>query len=280
MAINDKLLTQLAEMRNFTKYHPDRIPFAIHLGGTQTQTHCNETIYENRAKVLALGPSPTLVTPGISDSYDCPNPEKAMGFFERHLGEDLALQWDTNQTDLLDIQRSDGHPELFRFLYDGILVIGLHVIDPVDEYVSARQTRMVTSMEWLAETVETMFEQHEIRGVIIAGHSGKSERNQRFFSKAKKYFVARSNVPVLYLYGDKLEFGIDKNSSPFYYVQISPSSLLAPTFIDVAPQIKGKPKHLHREKDLEQTIVQTIVGNNMFRINQQGRAYPNAGETP
>jgi len=276
ISIDDGLESQLAELRNFTKYHPDRVPFAIHLGGTETQAHCNETIYENRAKILALGPSPTVVTPGTSDSYDCPNPEEAMEFFERHLGEDLALRWDTNQTDLLDIRRSDRHPELFRFLYDGILVIGLHVIDPVEEYVSARQKRMVTSLEWLAESVETMFEQHEIRGVIIAGHSGKSERNERFFSKAKKYFIARSNVPVLYLYGDKLDFDIDKNSSPFYFVQISPSPLLGPTFIDVAPRINGEPKHLHLQKDREQTI----IGYSMFRIDQQGRAYPNAGETP
>ncbi len=268
----------MAVLRNFTKHNPEDIPFGIHLGGTEKYNYCNESIYEHRANMLSQMPSPTFVTPGQGDWFDCPNQEEAFGFFTKHLGHDLAEKWSVDQTAILNIERSERNPELFRFLFDGILVIGLHVVDPPknDEFVATRQKRMQTSLEWLAESVESMFEQHEIRGAIIVGHAGKSELNERFFSKAKKYFsTGRNDIPVLYLFGNHLEFEVDKNSSPFYYVQMSPSKMLAPSFIDVAPQKNGKIKSLHAQEGR----VQTILGKNMYRIDQQGGQLDTA-ETP
>jgi hypothetical protein len=288
-----RLQSQMEKLSDHAKNNSKRnITLGIHLGGTQKSSQCAESTYENHAQLIAKGPRPTFVTPGKSDWFDCPRQEEAFGFFKKHLGPDLLSRWPTNQLEHLgNIQRSKQHPELFRLCVEGILFIGLHMIDPPgnQEYNSSRDKRMEASMQWLAESIEGNFAEREIRGVILLGHAGRSERNEKLFAHTRTYFdtssssststttsSTRQNVPVLYLHGDGLVWKVDKDRSPFYDVQVHQGGLAEPLFIDVAPQINGKVKSLHRQK----SGLMTILGKGLFRLDQQQGPYKDPTKKP
>jgi len=273
-----RLQSQMAELRDGIRKNPQRnITLGIHLGGTQKSSQCAESTYEVHAYLLAKGPRPTFVTPGKSDWFDCPRREEAFGFFMKHMGPGLVSKWHANQSKNLDIQRSDQNPELFRFYAEGILFIGLHMIDPPadQEYISSRDKRMKESMQWFADSIEVNFAKREVRGVVLLGYSGQSERNKKFFTYTRKYFDnirTRQNIPVLYLHGDGHSWKVDKDESPFYDVQVDQGGLAEPCIVDVAPQSNGKVKSIH--KDRHNKDQQVILGKGLFRVDQQGGRYP------
>jgi len=279
-----RLRSQMTELSSYTKNNPKRkISFGIHLGGTQKVSQCAESTYENHAHLIAKGPRPTFVTPGKRDWFDCPRQEEAFGFFMKHLGPDLISKWDAYQSEKLHIQRSKEHPELFSLYTEGILFLGLHMIDPPadQEYTSSREKRLATSMQWFAESIEGNFVEREIRGVVILGHAGRSERNEKFFVQTRKYFEnssTRQNIPVLYLHGDGLASKIDKEHSPFYDVQVDQGGLAEPCIIDVAPQRNGKVRSLHKARDKSDS--QTILGKGLFRLDQQQGRYSDPQKIP
>lgn len=219
-------------------------------------------MYEKHANTIAQFSSPTFVTPGKSDWFDCSNKDEAFGFFVQHLGPNLSMRWQTNQTSPLGIQRSEKHPELFRFVYEGVLVIGLHMINPMEEYISSRDKRLETSMQWLAESVEENFEQREIRGVVVVGHAGKSENTNHFFPQARKYFSGRSDIPVLWLHANGDEWKLDVRS-PLYFVGVDQRGLTRPMVVNVAEQLNGKPHGLRERSDS-----QKIVGKSLFLVDK------------
>ena len=282
----------MADLRDYAKNNPERnISLGIHLGDTQKVSNslCAESAYENHAYLIAKGPRPTFVTPGNSDWYDCPRREEAFGLFMKHLGPDFISKWHAEDYENFDIQRSEENPELFSFYIEGILFIGVHMIDaPVNqESKTTRGKRMKASMEWLAESVETNFANREIRGAIIMGHAGRSERNQQFFTHTAKYFTnitTREKVPVIYLHGDGLTWEVDRTFSEdtswdnFYDVQIEQSGLAEPCIIDVAPQRRGKVQGL--EKDDVINDMQTTLGEGLFRVDQRQGRYPDPMDIP
>jgi hypothetical protein len=282
------LKSQMKKLSDYTKNNSKRnIALGIHLGGTQKSSQCAESTYEKHAQLIAKGPRPTFVTPGKSDWFDCPRQEEAFGFFQKHLGPELQSRWPKNQLENLGLfQRSQNHPELFRLCVEGILFVGLHMIDPPgsQESTSLRDNRMEASMQWLAESIEESFAGREIRGVVILGHVGRSDHNEPFFAHTRKYFdtnsstsssSTRQNLPVLYLHGDGLTWNVDKNLSPFYDVQVHKGGSAEPLLIDVAPQIKGEVKGLHRHKG----GLVTILGKGLFRLDQQQGRYKDADPT-
>mmetsp|Transcript_15759 Transcript_15759/g.32282 ORF Transcript_15759/g.32282 Transcript_15759/m.32282 type:complete len:447 (+) Transcript_15759:120-1460(+) len=281
-----RLRSQMAELRDGIKNSPERnISLGIHLGNTQKVSNslCAESAYENHASLIAKGPRPTFVTPGNSDWFDCPRREEAFGLFLKHMGPDFISQWHREQFEEFDIQRQEENPELFSFYIEGILFIGVHMIDPPEnqESLTARNKRMKASMEWFANAIETNIEKREIRGVIIMGHAGRSERNQPFFKHIAKYFVninTRENIPVTYLHGDGLKWEVDRSFSEeaswsqFYDIQVDKGGLTEPFIMDVAPRGNGEVQGL--EKDDDNNDMQTIIGNGLFRLDQQKGRYP------
>mmetsp|Transcript_5707 Transcript_5707/g.16331 ORF Transcript_5707/g.16331 Transcript_5707/m.16331 type:complete len:446 (+) Transcript_5707:152-1489(+) len=281
-----RLRSQMAELRDYVRDTPARnVSFGIHLGDTQKVSNslCAESAYENHAYLISKGPRPTFVTPGNSDWFDCPRREEAFGFFLKHLGPDLISQWHREQFETFDIQRSKDAPELFSFYIEGILFIGLHMIDPPanQESATARNKRMKASMEWYASTIETNMDSREIRGAVVMGHAGRSEKNEHFFRHMAKYFAnigTRENIPVVYLHADGLEWKVDRsfseeaNWSQFYDIQIDQGGLTEPCIIDVASQRKGEIQAL--TKDDENNDMQTIVSNGLFRLDREKGRYP------
>ncbi|VEU41382.1 unnamed protein product [Pseudo-nitzschia multistriata] len=280
-----RLRSQMSELRDYIHDNPKRnLTLGIHLGNTQKVSNslCAESAYKNHAYLISKGPSPTFVTPGKSDWFDCPRREEAFDFFVKYMGPDFISEWHREQFENFEIQRSEENPELFTFYIEGILFIGLHMIDsPGNQESSAtRNKRVKASMEWFANTIETNMERREIRGVIIMGHAGRSESNQQSFTHMAKYFVGigtRENIPVMYLHGNGAKWEVDRSFSQeaswsqFYDVQVDQGGLTEPCIIDVAPQRLGKVTKL--EKNENNNDMETIIANGLFRLDQQKGRY-------
>jgi hypothetical protein len=221
---------------------------------------------------------PTLVVPGDNDWYDCPNRTESFGYFQEHFGT-LETRWHKKDYEALGIKRSDDNPELFVFYKEGILFIGLHLINAPIEHEDIRSwdARMKVNKEWVARNIESYFQKFEIRGVILLGHCLRSPRTRPFFLTVADYFVNithRENVPVLYLHGDGHKWDVDTKLSHqihwkhFRDVQVDQGGLADPIIVDIATQKKGKLMGLTQRNDLE-----VVFGRGLFRIDRQRGKY-------
>lgn len=215
-----RLEQQIVEMKEYVKNNPNRnISFTVHVGDIQKvdNTKCAESSYERVASLLKKGPLPTLLIPGDNDWYDCPDRQGSFQLFMKYFGK-FETMWHKADYQPLDVQRSEDNPELFVFYVEGILFVGIHLINapPHQEEAELWDARMKMNKEWLALNVETYFEQYEIRGVIIFGHSLRSPRTRPFFLSASDYFLNithRAELPVLYLHGDGHKWDVDQKLS-------------------------------------------------------------------
>lgn len=273
----------MADLRDYVKASPDRnITFGVHLGGTikPSNTLCAETAYERIAALIGKGPRPTLVVPGNNDWYDCPRRDESWSYFMKYYGPSyVETEWHSEHYDILNIARSADHPELFTLYYEGILFIGIHLLDAPtgQESKSDWDDRLHMDKEWVARNVESCFTNLEVRGVVVFGHGKYSARTKPFFTSMSKYFLnitTREKVPVMYVHGDGLthkvdrSFGTDAEWQYYYDVQVHPSGLADPVLLDVAPQRSGDTVGLEEESDAH-----TTFGEGLFRIDRRQGVY-------
>lgn len=273
----------MAQLRDYIKERPyHNITFGVHLGDTQKVSNylCQESAYERISTLIGRGPRPTLVVPGNNDWYDCPRRSEAFDLFLKYFGPSfVSTHWHAEHYDPLQIQRSKDHPELFVLYVEGILFIGVHLlnVESGQESTSTWDERMLFNREWIAKCVEEYFPRYEIRGTVVLGHSPRSSRTRPFFLTMKDYFAnvtSREKIPVLYLHGDGLSWQVDRNFAGewkwkyFYDVQLDQSGLADPVWLDVAPQIDGNLQPLEEENEM-----QTVFGKGLFRIDRRGGLY-------
>eukprot|EP00531_Pseudo-nitzschia_arenysensis_P020631 CAMPEP_0116114878 /NCGR_PEP_ID=MMETSP0329-20121206/209_1 /TAXON_ID=697910 /ORGANISM="Pseudo-nitzschia arenysensis, Strain B593" /LENGTH=310 /DNA_ID=CAMNT_0003608275 /DNA_START=191 /DNA_END=1123 /DNA_ORIENTATION=+ len=282
----ERLKLQMDEMKKYVRTHRERnLLFTVHVGDIQkvSSTNCSESSYETAASILRKGPLPTLVTPGDNDYYDCPDRETSFGFFQKHFGT-FETNWHKKDYQGLNIHRWQDHPEFFVFVREGILVIGLHLINAPkkNEAIDSWNRRMNWNKEWMSRNVESYLESNEIRGVILLGHCLRSPRTRPFFISVADHFVNithRENLPVLYLHGDGHDWDVDtKLSHQLHWkhyrdVQVDQGGYADPIIVDIAPQKKGKLKGLKANSDLE-----VVFGRGLFRIDRQRGKYKNPKE--
>lgn len=225
-------------------------------------------------------PLPTLVVPGDNDWYCCPNRTQSFEYFLKYF-DGFETKWHKKDYESLKIMRSEENRELFVFSKEGILFIGLHMINaPIeDEDIESWNARMKMNKEWVAHNVELYFRKSEIRGVIMLGHCLRSPRTRPFFLSVADYFgniTHREKLPVLYLHGDGHKWDVDTKFSHqlhwkhFRDIQVDQGGLADPIIVDVAPQKKGKLKGLKERNDLEY-----VFGKGLFRIDRQRGKYKN-----
>ncbi|OEU22167.1 hypothetical protein FRACYDRAFT_232320 [Fragilariopsis cylindrus CCMP1102] len=279
-----RLGIQMSEMKKYVKTHPERnLSFTVHVGDIQkiANTQCEESSYKNISTLLRKGPLPTIVVPGDNDWYDCPNRTESFNFFLQYFGT-LETKWHKNDYKPLGIERSSENQELFVFYREGILFIGIHLINaPLDhEDIDSWNARMKMNKEWVAYNIESHFEKLEIRGVIILGHALRSPRTRPFFLSVADYFVNithRQDLPVVYLHGDGHDWDVDTKLSHqlhwkhFRDIQVDQGGLADPVIVDIAPSINGKLKKLKERSD----HLDLVVGNGLIRIDRQRGLYDN-----
>lgn len=227
------------------------------------------------------------MTPGDNDWYDCPDRKESFGFFQKYFGT-LETKWHKKDYEALGITRWEENPEFFVFYKEGILFIGLHLINaPIEhEDIESWNRRMTKNKEWVTRNVESYFAEFEIRGVILLGHCLRSPRTRPFFLFVADQFVNithRENLPVLYLHGDGHDWDVDTKLSHqlhwkhFRDVQVDQGGLADPIIVDIAPQKKGKLKGL---KVKGKSDLEVAFGRGIFRIDRQRGLYDNPKEIP
>jgi hypothetical protein len=271
----------MTEMKQYVKKNRDRnLTFTIHVGDIQKvkATLCAESAYEKTASILMNGPLPTLVVPGDNDWYDCPDRKKSFHYFLKHFGK-FETNWHKKDYQGLGIERSEDNPELFVFYKEGILFIGVHMINaPLKkEAIELWDARMKTNKEWVATNLQQYLQQYEIRGVIIFGHCLRSPRTRPFFLSVADYFVNithREEIPVLYMHGDGHKWDIDtKLSHQLHWkhyrdIQVDQGGLADPVIVDIAPQVNGKIKGFKETNEMQFTF-----GRGLFRLDRQRGRY-------
>ncbi|KAG7366348.1 hypothetical protein IV203_029018 [Nitzschia inconspicua] len=277
-----RLEWQVKQMKQYTKNHPERnLTFTVHVGDIQkvSLTHCAESAYQTTANLLRQGPLPTLVVPGDNDYYDCPDRNATFQLFMKYFGS-FEKQWHKKDVEGLGLIRSESHPELFVFVKEGILLIGLHLINAPESHEDIRlwNARMIANKEWVAKNVQHYFRTQEIRGVILLGHALRSPRTRPFFLTVADYFVNithRQDLPVVYLHGDGHNWDVDTKLSHqlhwkhFRDIQVDQGGLADPVIVEFAPQIKGKLKAF---KD-ESSDLQLVLGKGLIRLDRQNGLY-------
>ena len=245
---------------------------------------------------------PTLIVPGDNDWYDCPIPSQSLDYFRKHFvtnegidsgeeGDDLLLLSSSRQevtsSPLTNVQpgmghvmihRSKEHPELFSFYMEGILFLGVHLVNfgpkekrPTKNIPTAITSNVTTTsttassasswlnytnmmkynMEWVATNIEYHFQTYEIRGVVIFGHALRSPNTRPLFDFIATYFTTqqqesgRHQIPVMYIHGDGHNFDIDTKIQHqfkwynFVDIQVDQGGLAEPLIIDVAPSARS-----------------------------------------
>jgi hypothetical protein len=272
-------------MKHYTKRHPERnLTFTVHVGDIQKVdiTRCHESAYQTTASLLQQGPLPTLVVPGDNDYYDCPDRDAAFRLFLRYFVS-FEKQWHKKDYESLNLFRSETHPELFVFVKEGILFIGLHLINAPEshESITSWNARMTINKEWVAKNVQYYFQTQEIRGVLLLGHALRSPRTRPFFLTVAEYFVNithREDIPVIYLHGDGHNWDVDTKFSHqlhwkhFRDIQVDQGGLADPIIVDIAPQIKGK-LSAFKPDDTKNNNLELVLGNGLIRLDRQNGRY-------
>ncbi|MFQ5639638.1 MAG: IPT/TIG domain-containing protein, partial [bacterium] len=177
-------------VQNHNLYSPS--DFLVHVGdiisGNQT---CDEVRYvemEDALKGLAV---PAFIVPGDNEWSDCKNPDKAWGYWTKHL-----LGIEASFCSPLFVERQSVREDTFAFVHKGVLVIGINI--PAGS--SANQTkRLQDNADWVKEHFQN--NKSQVRAAIILGQAGPNAKRAIFFDQ----FVpaaAAFGKPVLYMHGD------------------------------------------------------------------------------
>jgi hypothetical protein len=267
-----------------TTLHPGA-SFIVHVGDMMNpqQSECALGFYATVRTMLNLAPLPTFVLAGDNDSLDCPSAETAWGHYQDHF-VDFEQEWAVQQRqerapylDVSKVERNANSSEMFSFIEDQILFLSVNLMNmPSGEDADdAFDTRLATSKAWVTKQLAEKFHQNAIRGVVMFGHAVLTGDVRIFFVDIKDVFTqAQVIVPILYMHGDGHQFFIndsfaqDNEWGNFTAIQVEQGARADPLLVTVAMVKNGIMEPLVAENDM-----QTIVGNGLFRIDQQAGCY-------
>lgn len=170
---------------------------------------------------------------------------------------------------------------MFSFVEDGILFLSLTLHRVDDEQAdAAHKERLMASQDWVSMQLNQT-SSVDIRGVVMFGHALLSGVVTEFFVDLKQVFMqhAMHTIPVLYIHGHghtfniDTDFGNDYDWTMFTELQVDQGAYADPLLIQVAP-IKGS----ILQPLLEETDLQIVLADGLFRIDRQEGLYPERDE--
>lgn len=180
---------------------PNDAEFVVHLGdvGLATTTSCAETMYKGASTILkSSSRAPVFVLPGNQDWNECPNPDAAfdnwMQYFHR---------FEDNFSHRFAVTRQLGREENFSFLHNGVLFIGLNLVDGTVPDQTEWNIRHQECVQW-AEQALNDSGLEEYRAVVILGHARPTALLGDFFWPIIND-INEINKPVLYVHGNAMQ---------------------------------------------------------------------------
>jgi len=172
---------------------------------------CEESLYSDIAETFERSPVPTFFIPGDNGWLDCSNVNEAYSFWEKHLfyfNERTDLGWPglgasngVHRWDSFpaDVERTTTRSELFSFLLDSVLFIGLslpgsgrsggHNWDPIDELLA-------DNVQWTQENFAAYAD--EMDAVVLFGHAYVSQ-NWAYYVNLRDIAQEYAETPIIFL---------------------------------------------------------------------------------
>ena len=191
---------------------PNDAEFITHLGNLQDSsiTQCsNNRNDEIKSIFKQSSPVPIFIVPGEHDWMNCPNPNYSWSkwidtfskFTENAFGESNGMV----------ITRPKTSPELFATVHNGVLFIGLHLVngslnsvfggDQGQKEMDIRNEQMVIFVRGTLDNLRGQY-----RAVVLMGNARPSQQQQSFFDGISTA-LKDSKSPVIYLHADSNKVG-------------------------------------------------------------------------
>lgn len=208
-------------------------PFLVHLGNIQESrvTLCQSSRYADVANMLQNSPLPVFVLPGEEDWSNCPNPESAWNTWY-----DTFKNFDLEFDKPFEVERHVDREENFAFVKQGVLFIGVHVVngrivDKIDQ-----QARNAANFDWIFKRVTEY--QDDVRAIVVFGNARPGHpQNQAFFDNTVS-FLDVFGLPSVYVHSNPGNAGVEEyspfaNSKNVVAVQAQSGGLDPPLRINV-----------------------------------------------
>lgn len=175
--------------------------FAVHLGNIQDPalTKCNSTNYSKVATLIEnSSPVTVFVVPGEEDWNNCPDPAAAWDSWEQNF-DIFDTRWeDTPNAQEFTVFRQKDQLENWAFLHEGVLFVGVHVVNGKVPDQAEFDERNNRNYRW----VMGMCKEHNevIRAVVIFGNAKPGYApNVRFFAPLELFWKTYDK-PALYVH--------------------------------------------------------------------------------
>lgn len=195
----DKMVNDLTALSTYGN------PFMVHLGNIQESrvTLCQSSRYSDVAEMLKNSPMPMFVLPGEEDWSNCPDPNAAWNSWS----ESFSF-FDSNFDKPFEVQRRVNQQENFAFVNQGVLFIGVHVVNGriVDEI--GQEARNAANFDWIFKRVNE--NQNKVRAIVVFGNARPGHpQNEDFFTKIVS-FLDVFGLPSAYIHGNSGDGGVEE----------------------------------------------------------------------
>jgi hypothetical protein len=174
---------------------PSGTDFVVHLGDVHSvaETECNEDVYQQASTIFKESRAPVFVLPGNNDWNDCRDPKTAWKNWNTYLN-----RFEENFRHNFKVDRQLGRTENFAFLHQGVLFIGLHLVDGTVVNQADETIRHAQDVAWTEQKLHA-YNVNDFRAVVLMGHSKPNAQVSGFFSQVVDELAA-TGKPTIYMY--------------------------------------------------------------------------------
>jgi len=216
----------LKNLGNLPSETGEKGSFLVHLGDVGSSKHhrCAPFVYKTAKELFEICPVPFFIIPGNNDWNDCPYPKTAWQEWESSFGNheledkhhgvtnnDHSDVYGNNHGSV-SVSHQEMREENFKFLDNGVLFIGIHLVDGQVPDWNAWNTRVDEDVIWTEGNIIQY--QGQYRAVVIFGHSPPITLLDEYFLRIVntwKDIQEKSDkvVPFLYAFANKFSDNLE-----------------------------------------------------------------------
>lgn len=209
----------------------EKLSFAVHIGDIKSgQGLCEDSIYEDRLRLLSDSPIPLVLTPGDNDWTDCDRPSAGGYEPEERLAKMRSVFFTSNESfgkkRIALNRQSEEHAiccvENARWVVSGVVFATFHVVGSANNYGPQSPPRAEfiarerANLEWIKSTF-ALARSTNAPAAVVMFHAnpglervGRFRRHYKAFLELLKSEVEQFDRPVLLIHGDTHTFKTDR----------------------------------------------------------------------
>eukprot|EP00538_Stauroneis_constricta_P004517 CAMPEP_0119554642 /NCGR_PEP_ID=MMETSP1352-20130426/7063_1 /TAXON_ID=265584 /ORGANISM="Stauroneis constricta, Strain CCMP1120" /LENGTH=831 /DNA_ID=CAMNT_0007601257 /DNA_START=287 /DNA_END=2782 /DNA_ORIENTATION=- len=175
---------------------PSSADFIVHLGNIQQAevTMCSRSRYTEVSAIMMDSPVPVFTVIGAEDYLNCPDPYDS---FDRWM--ESFENFENNFNNGFEVFRLEGRSETFVMLHDGVLFVGLHLVngqtDDDDEWEQRHRDQVGFYFGMLKAHKD------KFRAIVLLGNGRPTPQQNAFW---EPFFTSVEPVgkPIIYLHAN------------------------------------------------------------------------------